>query len=295
MSQVAATMLIDKNTEEGAKSFEVLENAARECGRTTAFSASEAAEGLNYLALAGYDAEKAAAALPTVLTLAGAGAMDLGAASDMVTDSMAALGIEANETNLAMFADQLAKTASSANASVSQMGEAILTVGGTAKGLAGGTTELNTSLGLLANAGIKGAEGGTHLRNLILSLQGPTDDAAEALKKYGVEVYDANGKMNSLNDIFSDLQKGLDVLNDAEKDAAISTIFNKTDLAAAHAMLSQCGSEYDSLYDKIEKSTGAAQEMYDIQLDHLNGDLAKLSSGVQDLGISVYKGLQQPL
>ena len=295
MSQVAATMLIDKSTEEGAKSFEVLESAARECGRTTAFSASEAAEGLNYLALAGYDAEKAAAALPTVLTLAGAGAMDLGAASDMVTDSMAALGIEANETNLSMFADQLAKTASSANASVSQMGEAILTVGGTAKGLAGGTTELNTALGLLANAGIKGAEGGTHLRNMILSLQGPTDDAAKALKKYGVEVYDADGKMKSLNDIFSDLQSGLDGLSDAEKDAAISTIFNKTDLAAAQAMLSQCGNEYDTLFEKIENSTGAAQEMYDIQLDNLNGDIAKLSSGVQDLGISVYKGLQKPL
>lgn len=114
---------------------------------------------MNYLALAGYDAEKAATALPTVLKLAGAGAMDLGAASDMVTDSMSALGIAATEANLTNFADQLAQTASKANTSVSQLGEAIITVGGTAKDLAGGTTELNAVLGILADNGIKASEG----------------------------------------------------------------------------------------------------------------------------------------
>lgn len=295
MSQVAATMLIDKTTAEGQKAFETLENAARECGASTAFSATEAAEALNYLALAGYDADKAATALPTVLKLAGAGAMDLAAASDMVTDSMSALGIEATEANLTQFSDQLAQTASKANTSVAQLGEAILTVGGTAKGLAGGTTELNTALGILADNGLKGAEGGTHLRNIILSLQNPTDKAADALKKMGVDVYDAQGNMRGLNDVFKDLQGAMDGMSNAQKDNVLSTLFNKTDLTAANAMLANCTDRFDELSAAVENSVGACENMYAIQLDNLNGDIDILKSGLSDLGISIYKDLNGPL
>ena len=295
MSQVAATMLIDKTTAEGQKAFETLENAARECGASTAFSATEAAEALNYLALAGYDADKAATALPTVLKLAGAGAMDLAAASDMVTDSMSALGIEATEANLTQFSDQLAQTASKANTSVAQLGEAILTVGGTAKGLAGGTTELNTALGILADNGLKGAEGGTHLRNIILSLQNPTDKAAASLKSLGVDVYDAQGNMRGLNDVFKDLQGAMDGMDNASKDTILSTLFNKTDLTATNAMLANCTDRFDELSASIENSAGACENMYAIQLDNLNGDIDILKSGLSDLGISIYQDLNGPL
>lgn len=295
MSQVAATMLIDKTTAEGQKAFETLENAARECGASTAFSATEAAEALNYLALAGYDADKAATALPTVLKLAGAGAMDLAAASDMVTDSMSALGIEATEANLTQFSDQLAQTASKANTSVAQLGEAILTVGGTAKGLAGGTTELNTALGILADNGLKGAEGGTHLRNIILSLQNPTDKAADALKGLGVDVYDTQGNMRGLNDVFKDLQGAMAGMDNASKDSILSTLFNKTDLTAANAMLANCTDRFDELSASIENSAGACENMYAIQLDNLNGDIDILKSGLSDLGISIYQDLNGPL
>lgn len=295
MSQVAATMLIDKTTAEGQKAFETLEKTARECGASTAFSATEAAEALNYLALAGYDADKAAMALPTVLKLAGAGAMDLAAASDMVTDSMSALDLEANEANLTQFSDQLAQTASKANTSVAQLGEAILTVGGTAKGLAGGTTELNTALGILADNGLKGAEGGTHLRNIILSLQNPTDKAAGALKGLGVDVYDAQGNMRSLNDVFKDLQGAMDGMSNAQKDNVLSTLFNKTDLTAANAMLSNCTDRFNELSAAVENSAGACENMYAIQLDNLNGDIDILKSGLSDLGISIYKDLNGPL
>ena len=295
MSQVAATMLIDKTTAEGQKAFETLENAARECGASTAFSATEAAEALNYLALAGYDADKAATALPTVLKLAGAGAMDLAAASDMVTDSMSALGIEATEANLTQFSDQLAQTASKANTSVAQLGEAILTVGGTAKGLAGGTTELNTALGILADNGLKGAEGGTHLRNIILSMQNPTDKAAASLKSLGVDVYDAQGNMRGLNDVFKDLQGAMAGMDNASKDSILSTLFNKTDLTAANAMLSNCADRFDELSAAVENSAGACENMYAIQLDNLNGDIDILKSGLSDLGISIYQDLNGPL
>ena len=295
MSQVQATMLLDTGTAEGAAAMATLEEAARECGRTTAFSATEAAEALNYLALAGYNADEAATALPAVLKLAGAGAMDLARASDMVTDSMSALGIEATEANLNTFADQLAQTASKANTSVSQLGEAILTVGGTAKGLAGGTTELNTALGILADNGLKGAEGGTHLRNMILSLQSPTGDASKALQSLGVDVYDAQGNMRGLNDIFKDLQSGMEGMTAAQKDSIISTLFNTTDLTAANAMLSNCTDRWDELSAAIENSAGACEDMYSIQLDNLDGDIKILKSGLSDLGISIYKDLNGPL
>ena len=189
MSQVAATMGV------GVDQIQSLTDKAKEMGSTTAFTATQAADALNYLALAGYDANKAAEVLPSVLNLAAAGGMDLAYASDLVTDAMASLNLEANKQNVDEFGNKLAKAASKANANVSQLGEAILTVGGTAANLKGGTTELTTALGLLANVGIKGAEGGTHLRNIILSLQSPTKDAREVMEQLGLEVYDAQGNM----------------------------------------------------------------------------------------------------
>ncbi len=255
MSQVAATMLLDKSTEEGQKAFATLENAARQCGRETAFSATEAAEALNYLALAGYDAEKAAGALPTVLKLAGAGAMELAAASDMITDSMSALDIEATQENLESFADQMAQTASKSNTSVAQLGEAILTVGGTAKNLAGGTTELNTALGILADNGIKAAEDGTHLRNMILSLQSPrNDDAAAMFEDMGLSAYDAAGNMRSLGDIFGDINKSLSGASTQKVDETLSTIFKLTDLSSARAMLAATTDSVKSLGAVVDAS-----------------------------------------
>lgn len=157
MSQVAATMgITTTEIASGSKEFEALSQAAKNAGATTQFSATQASEALNYLALAGYDAEKSITALPTVLNLAAAGGIDLGYASDMVTDSMSALGLETNQ--LEGFVDQLAKTSQNSNTNIAQLGEGILTVGGTAKDLAGGTVELNTALGILADNGVKGAE-----------------------------------------------------------------------------------------------------------------------------------------
>ena len=291
MSQVYATMGIDKTSKEGQKQMGTLEKAARDMGKSTAFSASEAAEGLNYLALAGYSADEAATALPYTLKLAGAGAMELGAASDMVTDAMAALNLEANETNLSTFSDQLAKTATKTNTDVSQLGEAILTVGGTAANLAGGTAELDTALGILANVGIKGSEGGTKLRNMITSLQSPTDKAAESMEKLGLQVYDQQGNMRSLNDIFSDMNTAMAGMTNAEKDSILSSMFNKRDLAAVRGMLSSAGEEFSSLQATIQDSAGATDKMYATQLDNLEGDLAIFKSALSDLGIGIYENI----
>ena len=296
MSQVAATMgLTTADIANGSEEFEILAQAAKDAGATTAFSASQASEALNYLALAGYDAQTAADALPAVLNLAAAGSMDLAYASDLATDAMAALGIEASNENLTRFGDEMAKTASKANTSVAQLGEAILTVGGTAKSLAGGTTELNAALGVLANRGIKGSEGGTALRNVILALSAPTDKAAASMKSLGLEVYDASGNMRPLNEIFKDLNASMENMSEGEKTQVLNEIFNKVDLKSAQALLAGCGDEFDNLADAIANSGGAMQDMADTQLDNLKGDLTILQSGLEGLGIAAYEGMQGPL
>lgn len=290
MSQVQATMGITSDAVsevngETVNTMDALNDLARKMGSETAFSASECAEALNYLALAGYDTQQMSDTLPTVLNLAAAGNIDLASASDMVTDAMSALGMEVNESG--MMVDQMAKTASSTNTSVAQLGEGILTIGATAKSIKGGTAELNTALGILANNGIKASEGGTHLRNVILSLQNPTEKAGYALEDLGVSVYDSEGNMRSLNDILGDLNAGMSEMTAEEKDNIISKIFNKTDLAAVNALLANTGSTWEDLQQAITDSGGAAEQMADTQLDNLSGQLTILKSSTEELGISL--------
>lgn len=272
MAQVAATLGTTTDSIANLRDF------AREMGAKTAFTATEAAEALNYMALAGYDAQKSMKMLPTVLNLAAAGNIDLAAASDMVTDAQSALGLTLDQTTAMV--DQMAKTSSKTNTSVSQLGDAILTVGGTAKMLRGGTKELNAVLGVLADNGIKGAEGGTKLRNVILSLSAPTSKASKQLKKLGVDVYDASGKMRSMPDIFNDLNKALGKLSAKEKVNALNEIFNKTDLKAVNALLGTNVSRWEELYDAIDNAQGAAEEMAGTQLDNLAGDITKFNSAM---------------
>ena len=296
MAQVIATMGITKDTvQDGVNSYDLLKEAAAAAGESTVFSASEAADALNYLALAGYDAAKAADALPAVLDLAAAGGLDLAYASDLATDAMAALGIEATSDNLTRFGDEMAITASKANTSVGQLGEAILTVGGTAKSLAGGTAELNAALGVLANRGIKGAEGGTALRNMILALSAPTDKAAQAMANLGLEVFDASGNMRPMNEIFKDLDSALSGMSEGEKTQVLNEIFNKVDLKSAQAMLAGCGEEFDALTDALSDCDGAMSAMADTMNDTLEGDLKSLSSKTEAFGIAIYDNLNEPL
>lgn len=295
MSQVAATMGV------GVDQIQNLTDKAKEMGSTTAFTATQAADALNYLALAGYDANKAAEVLPSVLNLAAAGGMDLAYASDLVTDAMASLNLEASKANVDEFGNKLAKAASKANANVSQLGEAILTVGGTAANLKGGTTELTTALGLLANVGIKGAEGGTHLRNIILSLQSPTDDATKLMEQLGLQVYDAQGNMRGLDDILTDLNGSLAGLTQGQKDSVINALFNKTDLAAVNGLLAAQGEQWESLAQQIDAAgeaagdSGAMAQMAETQLDNLQGSVTIMQSALEGLQLGIYDYLEPSL
>ena len=296
MSQVAATMGMSvSEIHNGSEAYETLATAAKNAGATTKFTATQAAEALNYLALAGYDAGTSAEVLPSVLNLAAAGGLDLAYASDLATDAMAALGIEASADNLTQFGDQMARASSKANYSVAQLGEAILTVGGTAKNLAGGTVELNTALGVLANRGIKGAEGGTALRNMILSLSAPTDKAAATLKSLGVSAFDAEGNLNPLNETFKKLDAAMQSMSQEQKTNVLNNIFNKVDLKSAEAMLAGCGVEFDNLSASIASSSGAMQDMADVQMDNLKGQMTILGSGLEGLGIQVYEKFETPM
>lgn len=289
MSQVAATMgMTAEEINNGSESYQMLADAAKHCGETTKYSASEAADALNYLALAGYSAEKSVEVLPRVLDLAAAGGLDLATASDMVTDAMAALGMESRD--LDKYIDEMTKTAQKSNTSVAQLGEATLVAAGAVSTAGVDLETMNAELGVLANNGIKGAEGGTHLRNVILSLAAPTETAAEALEALGVEIKDnTTGNMRDLNAIIYDLNASLDTMGSVEKTQYIKQIFNKTDIAAVNALLKGTNGEFDLLKHELELSAGAARDMADTMNNNLKGKVTILQSALEGLGISVYE------
>lgn len=289
MSQVAATMGITASEiAKGDESFEKLKAAAKEMGESTKFSATQASEALNYLALAGFDANKSIELLPKTLALAAAGGMDLAPATDMITDSMSALGISVNEAD--GFIDEMARTSQKSNTSVSQLGDAILTVGASAKTLKGGTNELNTALGLLANVGFKGAEGGTKLRNIIMAMTPTTKQAKEAFEQLGVSTYDAEGNLRSLSDIFKDMDKAMVSMSQEEKTRIMSSIFNKQDLAAANGLMAQCTTSLGALSAALSEMGQSVPEeqlrkWYDT-LDEFKDKEDFVSQAMEQFGLS---------
>jgi len=296
MSQVAATMgytVEELNTagSDAENTFQQLSEFAQQMGSTTAFSASQAADALNYMALAGYDADTAMTMLPNVLNLAAAGNIELAAASDMVTDAQSALGLSLDET--AELVDKMARASSKSNTSVEQLGSAILTIGGTAKSMAGGTTELAAALGVLADNGIKGAEGGTALRNVLLGIQsGKFEDYFGAL---GVQAYDAGGNLRDLSDILNDMNTAMEGMTDQEKTELINQVFNRQDLKSINALLATTTGRWDELTVAIENSEGAAQAMAEVQLDNLAGDITLFKSALEGAKIAISDGLTPSL
>lgn len=287
MSQVAATMGTTVDQIGDLRQF------AMDMGSKTAFSATEAAEALNYMALAGYDAQTSMAMLPNVLNLAAAGGIDLAAASNMITDAQSALGLTLEETSIMV--DQMARTSSKTNTSVEQLGEAILTVGGTAQYMAGGTAELNSVLGVLADNGIKGGEGGTHLRNMLLKLSSPTKDATKLLDRLGVQIFDAEGNMRSFTEIFPELNAAMANFTDEERLAAMSTLFNSRDIASATALLSTSTDRWAELGAEIGNAQGAAEAMANTQLDNLSGDITLFKSALEGAQITLSDQLSPSL
>ena len=313
MSQVAATMgkTVDQMMSDTAtvqlswgEFTGNLRDYAQEMGANTVFSATQAAEALNYMALAGYDTQKSMETLPSVLNLAAAGSMELAAASDMVTDAETALGLAGKETadgipRTTALIDEMARTASKTNTSVSQLGSAILTIGGTAKMMNGGfvemadgtkraydgTTELSMALGLLADNGIKGSAAGTSLRNILSSMS--SDKFAKSFGKLGVSAYDSEGKMRSLKDILADMNSVMGDMTDQEKTGIINSTFNQRDLKSVNALLATTGDRWDEITLALLDSKGAAEEMAETQLDNLDGDITLFKSALEGAQIAL--------
>ena len=316
MSQVQATML--KTNEEMENSIGSVDTAyghfegnlrefAQFLGENTAFSATQAAEALNYMALAGYSTQESMDMLPNVLSLAAAGGMDLARASDMITDSQTAFGISAERTT--QMVDEMAKAASTGNTSVEQLGDAFLVVGGLAKELNGGfvtladgtkapvdgITEMEIALTAMANAGVKGSEAGTHMRNMLMKLSSPTKEGAAQMEALGVNVFDTEGNMRSLQDIMGDLNGALGDLTQEEKIQAISELFNARDIASAEALLGAVEQDWNAIGESILNADGAAAEMADIQLDNLAGDVTLFQSALEGAQVAISDKLSPTL
>ena len=286
MSNVAATM--------GTTTDQIgnLTEFAMHMGEATIYSATECAEALNYMALAGYDAETSMKMLPNVLNLAAAGSMDLARASDMVTDTQTAFGISIERTSLLV--DEMAKAASTGNTSVEQLGDAFLTVGGLVQELNGGfvdlndgadqwvdgTQEMEIALTAMANAGIKGEQAGTHMRNMLLKLSSPTAEGAKQMEALGVSAFDAEGKMRSLNSIFGDLNTAFKDLTQEQKIQAISDLFNARDIASSEALLNAVSQDWDKIGASI---LDAKIKLDDVQsaIEQTSVDFSKYTGDAQ--------------
>ena len=318
MGEVAATA--GKSAEEMAAetgkvetifgTFEgTLRDFAKFMGKNTAFSATQASQALNYMALAGYNTQESMSMLPKVLDMAAAGTMDLARASDMITDISSALGlnvaVEEDVERIELMVDEFAKAAASGNTTVEMLGDAFLTVGGLAKEVNGGfiqmsdgtmaevdgLQQLEIAFTAMANAGIKGSEAGTHMRNILLKLANPTKDGIAAFQQMGVEIYDAAGNMKPLNVLFGEMNEGLSKMSQQEKLAAIGDIFNARDTASAEALLGAVTQSWDSLGESILDAKGSASQMALTKLDNLNGDITKFKSALEGAQITMSDGL----
>lgn len=272
-----------------AKDMKLLEATAREWGATTSFSATEAAEGLKYMALAGWDVDQMMGGIGPILHLAEAGALDLGRASDLVTDSMAGLGLEVND--LDGYLDKVAQTSRRSNTDIDALMEAFVIAGGTFNRLNVPLEESNAFLGILANRGFKGAQAGTAVNAIMTRLTASTGPAAEALKEIGVSAFDSEGNFRGMEVVMKDVEKALGSMDDEQRAHYQTQIAGLNHGKTFNAMLDGLGDEYDDLKDSIVNSDGALQEMRDTMKDNLQGQLENLWSAIEDIAISIGNAL----
>lgn len=246
MSQLAATMgtTVDQIGE--------LRDFAQEMGRTTAFSASEAADALNILAMAGYNAEQQMETLPAVLNLAAAGGLGIAQAADYATGILAGFGLEMSDAE--RVADMLAKTASSAKGDVASFGEGLSTVAGMARTTGQDIGDMSTALGILGNNNFSASEAGNALSRTLRNLYQPSTTAAKAIDMLGLEAYDAEGKARPLQDVLGDLSFKLDGLSDQQKNNILSQIFDAATLKSVPALLNAVAVNTDNITDALKKS-----------------------------------------
>lgn len=298
MSQVeaisgASSQTVKTASGEMVNGLDAITEKAKEMGATTKFSATESAEALNYMAMAGWDAQSMYEGLPGIMNLAAASGEDLATTSDIVTDALTAFGMTASDSG--HFADVLAQASASANTNVSLLGESFKYVAPLCGTLNYSAEDAAIALGLMANAGIKGSQAGTALKTALANLSAPTDKQAAMMDKLGISLQNSDGSMKSLREVMKDLRTSFKDLNEAEQTAAASTIFGKEAMSGMLNIINASDKDFENLTAAIDDCGGAAEEMAAIMNDNLQGDLVILQSGIEGLGIAVYEKLQVPL
>lgn len=273
--------------------LESLEAKARELGASTTFSASQAADALGYMALAGWDTTQMLDGVGAVLTLAQAGEMDLAAASDLVTDYLSAFGMQADETT--RMVDVLAYAQANANTSVEGLGMAFKNCAANAHAAGMDVETTSAAISMLANQGLKGSEAGTALNAVLRDMTAKMEDGYIAIGKTGVAVMDANGNYRDFADIIRDVEAATDGMGDAEKAAALQSTFTADSIKGLNLMLNAGADELVSFRDELYGSAGAGEEMAKVMTDNLGGDLAAMGSAFEELALKIYEGIQVPL
>lgn len=262
-----------------------LEDTAKQMGATTIFSASECADALGYMALAGWDANESAAGLPGVLNLAAASGMELAEASDMVTDYLTAFGLEADQAG--RMADVLSYAQAHSNTTTQQLGEAFKNCAVNAHNAGMSLEETTALLGKLADSGLKGSEAGTALNAVIRDMSSKMKNGCIEIGNTKVAVQDANGNFRDMKDIIADVTKATDGMGDAEKTAALQSTFTADSIKAMGILCNTGADDIDKFTQALENSKGSAQKMSDMMNNTLSGSLKQLGSAWEALQLSL--------
>ena len=279
MSQVAAV------SGASGDDLERLRDKAREMGAQTQFSASEAADAMNYMAMAGWKTEDMLGGVEGIMNLAAASGEDLAAVSDIVTDGLTAFGLSAQDSG--RMADVMAAASSNANTNVSMLGESYKYCASTAGAMGYSLEDVTESLGLMANAGVKGSQAGNTLKNAMINLAKPTDAMAATMKQYNISITNSDGSMKSWNEVVANLRTSLGGLSEAEQTAAVATLFGKEATAGMLSVINAAPADIEKLNGAILNSSGSAKEMAETMQDNLNGQLKELQSQLSELAISI--------
>lgn len=297
---VSAAAKFPGEIRKGTKAFELLAEAAKKTGKTTEFTATQSAQALNFLAMAGFTAESSVSALPGVVNLATVAALDLGTASDIATDSIGAFGLATKDAtqlgkNLARINDVIAKTTTTSNTSVVDMFEAIKD-GGPAATLAGVSIETFAALvGTLANAGTKASRAGTTMKNIFLRLSGPAAEGARALRRLGIRTADSGGNLRDVVDILGDLNTSLKDMGTATKTAILKDIFGRIPIAGVGTLLKAGAKQLRVYRRELTAVGGASKRMAEIIRDTVIGRFKALVSAIEGVKIRIFDMNSGPL
>ncbi|GGI30963.1 phage tail tape measure protein [Staphylococcus chromogenes] len=265
--------------------FQQLRDKALEMGAKTKFSASESADALNYMALAGWDTKDMLGGIDGVMQLAAASGEDLGQVSDIVTDSLTAFGMKAKDSG--HFADVLAQTSSKANTDVRGLGEAFKYAAPVAGALGYTVEDTSIAIGLMSNAGIKGEKAGTALRTMFTNLSSPTKAMKEKMDELGISITDSSGNMLPMRDVMDQLRGKFKGLSKEQQASAAATIFGKEAMSGALAVINASDEDYKKLTKSIDNSTGASKRMSDEMEGGIGGSIRQMKSAIESLAISI--------